>query len=70
MLFILALVTSFIGGFTSPGIRPKDWIIITMFAVLSSMVTYVTLDLSRPMRGIIKGDIGVKAIININNRLD
>jgi hypothetical protein len=70
MLFILALVTSFIGGFTSPGIRPKDWIIIAMFAALSSMVTYVTLDLSRPMRGIIKGDIGVQAIININNRLN
>jgi hypothetical protein len=40
------------------------------FAALSSMVTYVTLDLSRPVRGIMNGDIGVQAIININNRLD
>lgn len=70
MLFILALVTSFIGGFTSSGIGSRDWIIIAMFAVLSSMVIYVTLDLSRPMRGIIKGDTGVQAIVDINNRLN
>jgi hypothetical protein len=70
MLFILALVTSFIGGFTSPGIRPRDWIIITMFALLSSMITYVTLDLGRPMRGIIKADLGEQAILNLTKNLN
>jgi hypothetical protein len=65
MLFTLALVTSFVGGFTSTGIRRKDWIIIIVFALFSSMVTYVTLDLSRPMRGIIKANIGLQAIIDL-----
>lgn len=70
MLFILALATSFIGGFTTnAGIRRKDWIIITMFALLSSMVIYVTLDLSRPMRGIIKADLGQQVIVNLSRSL-
>jgi len=67
MLFLLALTTSFIGGFTSSGIRGKDWIIVIVFALLSSMVTYVTLDLSRPMRGIIKVNVGLQAINNLKN---
>ncbi len=69
MLFILALVTSFIGGFTSSAIRRKDWIVVIVFALFSSMVTYITLDLGRPMRGIIKADVGIDAINNLNNSL-
>jgi len=69
MLFILALITSFVGGFTSPAIRPKDWIIITMFSLLSAMVIYVTLDLSRPMRGIIKSNLGEQAIRDLSKGL-
>lgn len=69
MLFILALVTSFVGGFTSSGIRRKDWIIIVTFALFLSMVTYVTLDLSRPMRGFIKANIGMEVISNIRKKL-
>ena len=69
MLFTLALVTSFVGGFTSSGIRRKDWIIIIVFALFSSMVTYVTLDLSRPMRGIIKANIGLQAIMDLRKNL-
>ena len=69
MLFILGLVTSFIGGYTSKDFRKKDWIIIIAFALFSSMVTYITLDLGRPMRGIIKGNIGKQAIIDISKTL-
>jgi len=69
MLFILGLVTSFIGGYASKDIRKKDWIIIIAFALFSSMVTYITLDLGRPMRGIIKGDIGKQAIIDIRKSM-
>jgi hypothetical protein len=70
MLFILALVTSFIGGYTSKGLGRKDWIIIIAFALFSSMVTYITLDLGRPMRGIIKGNMGKQAIIDIGKSLE
>ena len=69
MLFILGLVTSFIGGYASKDIRKKDWIIIVAFAMFSSMVTYITLDLGRPMRGIIKGNIGVQAIMDVSKSL-
>ncbi|MBO9198885.1 MULTISPECIES: hypothetical protein [Niastella] len=69
MLLILGLVTSFIGGYTSKGMRKKDWIIIIAFALFSSMVTYITLDLGRPMRGIIKANVGKQAIIDISKSL-
>jgi hypothetical protein len=65
MLFLLALTTSFIGGFTSSAIRHKDWIVIVVFALFSSMVTFITLDLGRPMRGIITAKIGQQQIENL-----
>jgi hypothetical protein len=65
MLFILALASSFIAGFTSSSIRCKDWIIVAGFALLSSMIIYITLDLGRPLRGIIKADVGQQAILDL-----
>jgi hypothetical protein len=65
MLFILALASSFIAGFTSLSIRGKDWIIVTGFALLSSMIIFITLDLGRPMRGIIKADMGEQAMVDL-----
>jgi len=65
MLFILALASSFIAGFTSYFIRRKDWIIIAGFALLSSMIIYITLDLGRPTRGMIKADLGQQAILDL-----
>jgi len=65
MLFILALASSFIAGFTSLAIRHKDWIVVTGFALLSSMIIYITLDLGRPMRGIIKAEMGQQAILDL-----
>lgn len=67
MLFILAMATSFIGGFISNAIRRKEWLVIIVFALFSSMVTYITLDLGRPMRGMIKADIGTEAIVGVRN---
>jgi len=34
------------------------------------MITYVTLDLGRPMRGIIKADLGEQAILNLTKNLN
>jgi hypothetical protein len=65
MLFILALASSFIGGFTTSIIRHKDWIIVAGFALLSSMIIYITLDLGRPMRGIIKAEMGQQAMLDL-----
>jgi len=65
MLLILSLASSFIAGFTSSNVRPKDWIIIAGFALLSSMVIYITLDLGRPLRGFIRTQVGETAIIEL-----
>ncbi|HET6993874.1 MAG TPA: hypothetical protein VFI06_02775 [Chitinophagaceae bacterium] len=65
MLFICVLATCFIGGFTSSSFRYKDWIIITGFALMSSMVVYTTIDLARPMRGVIKEMSGREAIVEL-----
>ena len=65
MLFICVLATCFIGGLTSNSFHYKDWIVVTGFALLSSMVVYTTLDLSRPMRGVIKERAGQEAIVEL-----
>ena len=65
MLFIAVLATCFIGGFTSGPFHPKEWIIVAGFILVTSLVVYTTLDLSRPLRGIIKDDAGKQAIIEL-----
>ena len=65
MLFISVWATCFIGGFTSGRFHPKEWIIVTGFAIATAMVVYTTLDLSRPLRGLIKDDAGKEAIIEL-----
>ena len=65
MLFVCVLSTCFIGGFTSTSFQRKDWVIIIGFALVSSMVIYTTLDLARPMRGVIKEKAGKEAIIEL-----
>jgi hypothetical protein len=66
MLFVCVLSTCFVGGFTSTSFfQRKDWVIITGFALVSSMVIYTTLDLARPMRGVIKEKAGQEAIIEL-----
>jgi hypothetical protein len=58
MLFFLALTISFIGGFTTPVIKQKEWIVITGFVLLAATIIYITLDLGRPLRGFIKPNMG------------
>jgi uncharacterized membrane protein len=62
LLFFLALVISFIGGFTTPVIGTKEWVVITGFILLACIIIYITLDLSRPMRGFIRPDVGQERI--------
>lgn len=67
MLFFLALVISFVGGFTSPVLKPKEWVVITGFILLACIIIYITLDLARPMRGLIKPDVGQEKIVQLRN---
>jgi len=65
MLVVLALSISLVGGFTTPTIKRKEWIVIIVFAMLASTVLYITIDLARPMQGLIKPDTGQQTIINL-----
>ena len=65
MLIVLALSISLVGGFTTPFIKRKEWIVVGVFAFLASTILYITIDLARPMEGLIKPDAGQKTIVNL-----
>ena len=65
MLFLLSLIISFIGGFTTPVLGRKEWIVITGFILLATIIIYITLDLGRPMRGLIRPDVGEDRMIEL-----
>lgn len=65
VLIILALSISFIGGFTTPSITRKEWLVIAVFTFLTVSIIYVTIDLARPMGGLIKPDTGQATIVNL-----
>jgi len=65
MLIVLALAVSFVGGFTTPTIKRKEWIVVGVFAFLASTILYITIDLARPMDGLIKPDAGQQIIVNL-----
>lgn len=67
MLIVLALTISLVGGFTTPTIKHKEWIVVTVFAFLASAILYITIDLARPMEGLIKPDAGQEIILNLRN---
>ena len=64
-LLILALLSSFTAGVTSSNLKFREWVIIICFAFFTSLVIYMTLDLGRPMRGIIKADRSQQAIVDL-----
>ena len=65
MLFFLALAISFIGGFTTPVIQFKEWIIIGGFLLLACTIIYITLDLGRPLRGFIQLKTGKDRLVEL-----
>ena len=65
MLLFLALGISFVGGFTSPVLKTKEWVVITGFIFLACFIIYITLDLARPMSGLIKPDVGQEKIVQL-----
>jgi hypothetical protein len=65
MLVILALSITLVGGFTTPTIKRKEWIVVIVFAFLASSILYITVDLARPMEGLIKPDAGQQTIVNL-----
>jgi hypothetical protein len=55
MLLTLALLISFTGGITSTGeLGIRDLVVIVCFIIFTSLIIYITLDLGRPLRGMIR----------------
>jgi len=67
MLFFLAMAISFIGGFTTPVIHTKEWIVIAGFILLATVIIYLTLDLGRPLRGFIRPDVGEARFLHLRD---
>ncbi len=63
MLLTLALLISFTGGITSAGeLDIRDLVVICCFIIFSSIVIYITLDLGRPLRGLIRAGAAEQSI--------
>lgn len=64
-LIFLALSICFVGGFTTPVIKKKEWIVIFAFSFLATMILYITIDLARPMEGLIRLDSGQASVVGL-----
>jgi hypothetical protein len=69
MLFFLALAISFIGGFTTPVIKSKEWLVIAGFLLLACSIIYITLDLGRPLRGFMQLKTGLDRLVELQKTL-
>lgn len=65
MLFILSLASAFYVGYSSAGKGKLDGFIVTGFCLLTAIVIYITLDLDRPRRGLIKVDSSHQAMLDL-----
>ena len=62
LLFVMAVATAFTSGYGSGVVGRFSWGGYLGFALLTALVVYVTLDLDRPGRGIIRRDVQEAAI--------
>jgi len=63
MLLTLALLISFTGGITSTGVLGiRDLVVICCFIIFTSLIIYITLDLGRPLRGLIRTSAAEQSI--------
>lgn len=65
MLFILSMASAFYVGYSSASKGRLDWFIVIGFCLLTAVVIYITLDLDRPRRGLIKVDTSHQAIVDL-----
>lgn len=70
MLFFLGMTISFIGGFTTPDLKIKEWLVILGFALLATCIIFISIDLGRPLRGIIKPDLGEARLVELQKMLE
>lgn len=70
MLFFLALISSFYGGYSEGRKGKIDWLIQIGFCLLVSLVVLFTLDLDRPRRGFVNLDVPNQTIIDLRKNFE
>ncbi|BDU27078.1 MULTISPECIES: hypothetical protein [unclassified Flavobacterium] len=65
MLFFLAVIISFYGGYSEGRKGKIDWLVQIGFCILVSLVVLFTLDLDRPRRGFVNLDVPNQTIIDL-----
>ena len=65
MLFFLALISAFYGGYTAGRKGTIDWLVEVGFCLLVCLVILFTLDLDRPRRGFVTMDGPHQAIVEL-----
>jgi hypothetical protein len=70
MLLILALTTSFIAGFTTHIVSRNELVIFLCFILFTTLVIYITIDMGRPLRGVIRAHVGQQALDDLVKLFD
>jgi hypothetical protein len=70
LLFILSLTCGFFGGYSSAQQKRPEWIGLIGFALFTSMVVFITLDLDQPRTGLINLDQAHKTIIELRQLVE
>ena len=70
MLFFLALISAFYGGYSEGRKGKMDWLIQIGFCLLVSLVVLFTLDLDRPRRGFVNLDVPNETIIDLRKNFE
>lgn len=65
MLFFLAVISAFYGGYSEGRKGKMDWVVQIGFCLLVSLVIFFTLDLDRPRRGFVNLDEPNQTIIEL-----
>jgi hypothetical protein len=66
LLIILSLLGSSIIGYSKTA-KKNDWIILTIYSLMTVFTVYTIIDLDRPRQGFIKTDVENKKIIELRN---
>ncbi len=66
LLIILTFLGSFIIGYSKKE-KKNDWVVFSIYSLMTVITIYIIIDLDRPLRGIIKTDTSHQKIVNLRN---
>ena len=66
LLFILTFLGSLIIGYSKKE-KKNDWVVLSIYSLMTVITIYIIIDLDRPQRGIIKTDTAHHKIVTLRN---